>query len=326
MKKLSISLLLLLLTLSLSACNSNDEVDEEAPVILEVSEIQREFVEGATAPNWATYITALDNIDGDISILSTMVDTDNVDMDTIGTFDVIYTVEDEAGNITSFTITITIIEYTEYTVGPVQYNYEFNTDYSGELALPTILEGNGYVVNDSGYAETIYFQDSTMHFGNADSWTFVSHGYDKEIHNFMIEAKVIALGHENDNESPIFSIRVDYDWMLDIHFNFNNDSWSGVAIHNVPGGSRYSNDPAVGGLDPNEEIQLELNTEYVFKILIVDSDTAGEDIIIVYINDVKIMETNIPDVDLNAQHIMGASQGSHIKVDYFKAYLVTLNN
>ncbi len=114
--------------------------------------------------------------------------------------------------------------------------------------------------------------------------------------------------------------------MLDIHFNFNNDSWSGVAIHNVPGGSRYSNDPAVGGLDPNEEIQLELNTEYVFKILIVDSDTAGEDIIIVYINDVKIMETNIPDVDLNAQHIMGASQGSHIKVDYFKAYLVTLNN
>ncbi len=120
MKKLSISLLLLLLTLSLSACNFNDEVDEEAPVILEVSEIQREFVEGATAPNWATYITALDNIDGDISILSTMVDTDNVDMDTIGTFDVIYTVEDEAGNITSFTITITIIEYTEYTVGPVQ--------------------------------------------------------------------------------------------------------------------------------------------------------------------------------------------------------------
>ena len=150
MNKLSILLLLLLLALSLAACNSNDEVDVEAPVILEVSEIQKEFVEGATAPNWATYITALDDIDGDISILY----TNNVDMDTIGTFDVIYTVEDKSGNITNLTITITIVEYTEYTVGLIKYNYEFDNDYSGELALPTILEGNGYVVNDSGYCRT----------------------------------------------------------------------------------------------------------------------------------------------------------------------------
>lgn len=325
MKKILLVTLLLLST-GLVACSKESDVqDDVKPVITEVAGTQKVFVEGATAPDWSTYISALDNVDGDITITSAMINSGDVDMDTIGTFSVTYIVSDAAGNNATKTIQVTIDEYTEFTIGESKFNYQFDVEYEGELALPNLLEGNGYVVNDDGYAETIYFSDNTITFGNADSWTFVSNGYDKNIHNFVIEAKVMAISNSVSNEAPRFSIRIDYDWMLDVHFNFNNNSWTGIAVHNVTGGSRYSDIAEDGGLALDGSLTLALNTEYVFKIIIVDSDVAGEDTLSVYVDDIKVMETNIPEIDINSQHIMGASAGSHIVVDYFKCNLITVN-
>lgn len=325
MKKILLVTLLLLST-GLVACSKESDVqDDVKPVITEVAGTQKVFVEGATAPDWSTYISALDNVDGDITITSAMINSGDVDMDTIGTFSVTYIVSDAAGNNATKTIQVTIDEYTEFTIGESKFNYQFDVEYEGELALPNLLEGNGYVVNDDGYAETIYFSDNTITFGNADSWTFVSNGYDKNIHNFVIEAKVMAISNSVSSEAPRFSIRIDYDWMLDVHFNFNNNSWTGIAVHNVTGGSRYSDIAEDGGLALDGSLTLALNTEYVFKIIIVDSDVAGEDTLSVYVDDIKVMETNIPEIDINSQHIMGASAGSHIVVDYFKCNLITVN-
>ena len=299
-------------------------VDTAAPVLTLVGALPVEFAEGTVEPDWTVYVTADDDYDGVIVITVAMIDVSTVDMNTPGTFDLIYTVTDTAGNTSTETITMTITETAEYTLGTEVFNYQFDVADSGTLALPTLLEGNGYYVNDAGYAETVYMQDSSPIFGDADSWTFVSNGYDQGMAEFVLEAKVTALGHANAGESPIFSVRVDYDWMLDVHFNFNNSSWSGVAVHNVPDGSVYSNDAAKGGLAPN--LVLDLNTEYVFKIVVRDSDVIGQDMLIIYVDNVRVIATYIPDVNLNAQHIMGASLGSHIQVDYFKGNLIDVIN
>lgn len=304
---------------------TTEGVDETPPVISLVDGAQTTYFVGSNQPVWTSLVTANDSIDGAITITESMVDISEVDMDSIGSFSVVYTVSDSANNESSMTLIIDIEEFNRFTNGEEKFSYQFDSEYSGELALPNLLEGNGYVVNDEGYAETIYVEDQDLIFGHADSWTFVSNGYDKDIHNFVLEAKVIALGQETGATSPIFSIRVDYDWMLDIHFSFNNASWSGIAVHNVPGGSRYSNDASQGGLDPNGELDLALNTAYIFKIIIVDSETDGMDTLRVYVDGTMYIETDIPDVDPNAQHIMGASVGSHIKVDYFKCNLVIEN-
>jgi hypothetical protein len=187
-----------------------------------------------------------------------------------------------------------------------------------------VLEGNGYLENGLGYAETVYLDNSVPTFGNAGSWTFVSNGYDKGMEEFVIETAIKAVGHANADTSPVFSIRIDYDWLLDIHFSFNNNSWTGVSVYNVPGGSIYSNDAAKGGLAPS--LSLELNTEYIIKIVVKNSDVAGFDTLSIYIDNQKVIETAVPNVNLNAQHIMGASAGSHIMVNYFKGNLIVQNS
>ena len=298
-------------------------VDTVDPVLTLVGALPIEFEEGTVEPDWTVYVTADDAYDGTILITVGMIDVSTVDMNTPGTFDLVYTVIDTGGNSSTVTITITIIETAEYTIGTEIFNYQFDVADSGTLALPTLLEGNGYYVNDAGFAETVS-STSPVVFGDADAWTFVSDGYDKGMAEFVLETKVTALGHTNTDESPIFSVRVDYDWMLDVHFNFNNNSWSGVAVHNVPGGSVYSNDAAKGGLAPN--LVLDLNTEYVFKIVVRDSDVIGQDMLIIYVDNVRVIATYIPDVNMNAQHIMGASAGSHIQVDYFKGNLIEVIN
>jgi|LGVE01.1.fsa_nt_gb hypothetical protein len=63
------------------------------------------FVTGATAPDWNTYITYSD-ANSDSTTL--VIDESNVDMVTVGTFDVIWTVTDSYGDSTSLTKTITI--------------------------------------------------------------------------------------------------------------------------------------------------------------------------------------------------------------------------
>ena len=216
-----------------------------------------------------------------------------------------------------------VYNVTLYTVGEEKFNYQFDVEDSGTLALPNLVEGSGYYVNNGGYAETVSSLAPVV-FGEADAWTSVSDGYDKGMEEFVIETKVTALGHTNTDESPIFTVRVQYDWLMDIHFNFNNNSWSGVAVYNANGGTIYSNNEASGGLAPN--LVLDLNTEYIFKVVVTSSDVSGEDTLRIYVDEVLVIEANVQNVNLNARHMMGASAGSHIKVDYFKGNLVELVN
>ncbi|MDF2700547.1 MAG: putative peptidase [Haloplasmataceae bacterium] len=83
-------------------------VDTTKPVILGLQDLQ--YVVHSTAPNWLEGISATDNLDGPISLSMNHVDSTQVNMTTIGTFIVTYSVSDSSGNTTIQTITVTIIE------------------------------------------------------------------------------------------------------------------------------------------------------------------------------------------------------------------------
>jgi len=81
--------------------------DSVAPVITD-SVGDTSYVTGTDEPDWTVGVTATDAYDGDITS-SIVVDDSNVDMDTVGTFDVTYDVDDSSENsATTVTRTITI--------------------------------------------------------------------------------------------------------------------------------------------------------------------------------------------------------------------------
>jgi pimeloyl-ACP methyl ester carboxylesterase len=89
-------------------CTFNNTFDATAPVI----NILGDNPLTITASTTATYIdpgaTASDNIDGDIS--ANISTSSNVDLTTVGTYSVVYTVSDNAGNIASSTRTVEVVE------------------------------------------------------------------------------------------------------------------------------------------------------------------------------------------------------------------------
>lgn len=81
------------------------DIFNNVPVIVDASGT-KSFVTGSAEPDWETGYITYSDADSDDMTLS--VDSSNVDMITVGTFNVIFTVTDEYGDSSSLTIEITI--------------------------------------------------------------------------------------------------------------------------------------------------------------------------------------------------------------------------
>lgn len=90
-------------------------MEDDDPVVSNVADKQMTFGVGSTAPDWKTYISIFDKEDGVIAVTDAMVDDSAVDMDTVGTFDIVYTVTDSANNEVTHSITISVIEAADTT-------------------------------------------------------------------------------------------------------------------------------------------------------------------------------------------------------------------
>ena len=119
---------------------------DKAPVVTDLY-LTKSFEVGSTSPDFTTYVEATDNIDGAITITAGMVDITNVDMDAVGTFDVIYTVTDSDSNITTYTISIII------TAAPTVYWGDSYDDLVATNGLFTGDENGATIVstNNGGY-------------------------------------------------------------------------------------------------------------------------------------------------------------------------------
>lgn len=95
MKKTVVLLLLVLTIFTLAGCQEEGEeaTDTVNPIISGTSDIT--FTLGDDIPNWLDGVSALDETDGQLTVT---VDDSDVDLETPGTYDLIYTATDKAGN------------------------------------------------------------------------------------------------------------------------------------------------------------------------------------------------------------------------------------
>ncbi|AUD65772.1 hypothetical protein BK011_08780 [Tenericutes bacterium MZ-XQ] len=105
MKKTLVLLLVVLSVLTLAGCQDEEQevTDTVKPVISGMEDMVLTL--GDEAPNWLDGVTATDDVDGNVTVT---VDASAVILTEAGIYDVIYSAEDEAGNLESVTIKVTV--------------------------------------------------------------------------------------------------------------------------------------------------------------------------------------------------------------------------
>lgn len=210
------------------------------------------------------------------------------------------------------------------TLVPV-FDYQFEAAYAGDPAINAPEEGEGFIITDQGVASTI---NGAKEPAPAPAWTFTYTGYDKNMPEFEIEAKVRFGASTND--TSVFAIRTCYDGCYDVQFSAKNNAngWQGVQIYQAGGGLIAQHDDTTkGGLITDGSLSIVPNTDYIFKFRSV-ADTNGNALVTVSVNDVKVIEIaglSRSTLNANAKHGMGASVGSFITVDYFKGSTVVIS-
>jgi ABC-type glycerol-3-phosphate transport system substrate-binding protein len=90
-----------------------DPVDTNEPkpaVITEKTDVLKVFTASSAAPDFTTYVTITDEIDGNVTVTPDMVDVSKVNMSAVGTFRVTYTYTNSSGLTTKYDIVFTINE------------------------------------------------------------------------------------------------------------------------------------------------------------------------------------------------------------------------
>lgn len=202
------------------------------------------------------------------------------------------------------------------------FNYGFDVDYDGEPAINAPEEGEGFLIGADGLASTI---NGSLERSAAPSWTFVYTGYDKNMPEFEIEAK-IKYG-VSTNDTGVFAIRICYDGCYDVQFSVKNTEagWQGVQIYQAGGGLVAQHDNVEqGGLITDGSLSIVPDTDYVYVIRSED-DGSGTKLVSVFVNDVKVIEKaglSGSTLNANAKHGMGAGAGTWVYVDYFKGFRI----
>ena len=169
MKKLMSLLNVFLIVLLLSSCKKI-LIENEAPIIHGSETLVLEVF--SEAPDWKQFITADDTEDGSIPILDNMITVDNVDLDTLGTYNVEYNVVDSMDETTQFILSVSVVDSIAPTANidtvivakgsaPIDwttYDLEFQDNYSDVITAEVVSNNIDYnVVND--YQVTLELSD-----------------------------------------------------------------------------------------------------------------------------------------------------------------------
>lgn len=88
-----------------------DEKDETAPVITVKDDVRFEFDQNEDVTvDLTTYVTAVDDIDGEITIVASMINNGGFAISKAGVFTIQYTVSDSSGNVATAEFTITVLD------------------------------------------------------------------------------------------------------------------------------------------------------------------------------------------------------------------------
>lgn len=217
-------------------------------------------------------------------------------------------------------VSSSVVEPTETLVEV--FNYGFDPEFADEPAINAPEEGEGFMVGSDGFASTI---NGSLARAAAPAWTFVYTGYDKNMPEFEIEAKIKYGASTND--TGVFAVRVCYDGCYDVQFSVKNteNGWQGVQIYQAGGGLIAQHDNTEkGGLITDGSLSIVPDTDYVYVIRSED-DGNGTKLVSIFINDVQVIEIaglSGSTLNANAKHGMGAGAGTWVYVDYFKGYRI----
>ncbi len=109
--------------------------DEEAPILRGIEDY---IIRKGIAFNPLTNVTVFDAVDKDLTLSNVVVDS-NLDVNTVGTYTITYTIEDAAGNIGVYTRTIHVKEAEDMPVNSFfVVNGDFSVDQSTPYAQPAV--------------------------------------------------------------------------------------------------------------------------------------------------------------------------------------------
>ena len=145
-------------TVSVTVMPSNQPIDTNIPVIIGFKHITHIF--GHPAPDYLDGLIAYDEEDGNITH-KIVVDDSKVDLETLGKYDLTYSVEDNARNSYQVTVEVTVVDLTP----PVFFGLEPMTYIMGD-DLPDFMEGVSAIDDYDGDITHLIQVDST----DFDDW------------------------------------------------------------------------------------------------------------------------------------------------------------
>ena len=159
-------------------------VDLVSPILSGLDDMT--YVIGDETPDFLLGVVATDNYDGDITYLI-QVDTSDFNHTQLGTYAIIYTVEDSSNNLTTETRYITVTDETP----PVISNIQTTIDYViGDETPDFLFQGIATDDVDGNLTEFLLFDDEDVDYTKPGTYTVVVYVYDLSLNLAYIEITV----------------------------------------------------------------------------------------------------------------------------------------
>ncbi len=241
MKKFIAMMLVVMSLFVVAACGDDDKdtADTTKPVVtvnpdslMTSFSVQESTCADYTAPDWTTYFTATDDVDGDLTIASADI-TSDVDWCTAGTYTVTASVKDAANNeeTASVTITVTLTDDINPGLGGLGFTFE-NSDmakfdgvdtitFDGEQKVTFVIVTFDETVLCTGDIYLVAYPTGTSDFENTTGTTFAKHTCDQNgATSFSFE---VTVGANQDLVVSEFVYVIAADSVADTNGNTNDD-------------------------------------------------------------------------------------------------------
>lgn len=154
------------------------------------------FTVGTIDPDYLQGVTGTDNIDGEVDVY--IKETD-VNLSKIGTYDLVYGAKDKAGNESTATIKVEIVDSNQDIVAPVIYDYANLTITVGS-AEPDYFE-NVYAIDDVDGEVDVFVLENEVNINVIGSYRLVYAAIDSADNQSIVEIVVYVVASSSSDKT-----------------------------------------------------------------------------------------------------------------------------
>lgn len=221
MKQILIAVQFLMILVFITGCGLFEEQleDNHAPILTGNQTIILEA--HSELPDWKTLITATDDEDGVITITDAMIDTSNLDITTIGSYEVIYSVPDSKDLVSTFILEV-IVE------APIVFQYAQGTydlsNLSGESKAMIYNAMEDYVLENVIGGVPLYTNANYYMFSNRIdllSETYnAAFGFGQDFSTLNADDSTVLMNQSTYGEIDAYTFRTTY------QYSFETSMWN----------------------------------------------------------------------------------------------------